>query len=84
MPHSGSDSTYPAVQISGTTSLVEELAELDGAVALVALSDHLAGLHVQGGEEGGRAVPDIVVRAALYLARPHRQQRLRAVERLYL
>ena len=50
--------------------LVEELAELDGAVALVALSDHLAGLYVKGGEERGRAMPDIVVRTALDLARP--------------
>jgi len=64
--------------------LVEELAKLDGAVALVAFSDHLAGLHVQGGEERGCAVPDIVVRTALDLAGPHRQQWLRAVERLYL
>ena len=46
---------------------VEEGAELLGPVALVTLADHLAGRHVQGREERGRAVADVVVRAPLGL-----------------
>jgi hypothetical protein len=35
-------------------------------------------------EQRGRAVPIVVMRAALHLAGPHRQERLRAVQRLDL
>ena len=45
---------------------------------------HLAGGDVEGGEQVGRAVALVVVRAPLGLARTHRQHRLRAVERLDL
>ena len=63
---------------------VEEFAELRRAMALMKLRDHLAGLRVERGEQGRRAVALVVVRPAFDLAGLHRQQRLRAVERLDL
>ena len=45
----------------GSLDLVEELAELGGAVAAVALADDLACRDVQGGEQRGRAVALVVV-----------------------
>ena len=48
------------------------------------LGDHLAGLRIERGKQGRRAVPFVVVRPALDLARLHREQRLRAIERLNL
>ena len=63
---------------------VEELAELPGAMAGEALADDLADLHVERGEQRERAMPLVVVGAALGLAGPHRQQRLGAVQRLDL
>ena len=63
---------------------VEELAELLRAVAGHAFADDRSGLHVERGEQRGRAVPLVVVGAPLGLAGPHRQQRLGAVQRLDL
>ena len=63
---------------------VEEAAELPGAMAGEALADDLADLHVERGEQRERAMPLVVVGAALGLAGPHRQERLGAVERLDL
>ena len=40
-----------------------------------AFTDNLARAHVQGGEQVGGAVPDVVVRAPLDLAGAHRQHR---------
>ena len=48
------------------------------------LCDHFAGLRIEGGKQGRGAVACVVVRPALHLAGLHRQQRLRAVERLDL
>ena len=48
------------------------------------LADHPAGLQLQRGKQGSGAIPFVVVRAALHLARLQRQQRLRAVQRLNL
>jgi hypothetical protein len=64
--------------------LVEEAAELGSPVAREARADHRARLHVQGGEQAGGAVAGVVVGAPLHLARPQRQERLRAVQRLHL
>ena len=47
-------------------------------------ADHLAGRDVQRGEERGRPVPPVVVRAALRQARSHRQHRPGAVQGLQL
>ena len=63
---------------------VEEAAEFDRAVALVAAADDPAGGDVQRGEQRGGAVTRVVVGAPLDLAGPHRQQRLGAVQRLDL
>src|SRR5258708_4170226 len=42
----------------------------------VKLADHLAALRIEAGNERGRAVPRVVVRAPLDLARLHRQHGL--------
>ena len=64
--------------------LVEKLAELDRAMAGHAFADDGSGLHVERCEQRGRAVPLVVVRAPLGLTGAHRQQRLRAIQRLHL
>ena len=68
----------------GLLDLRQEFAEFDCAVALVAAADDPTGSDVQGGEQRGRAVALVVMAAPLDLPRPHRQQRLSAVERLDL
>jgi hypothetical protein len=64
--------------------LVQQLAELGGAVAGEALADHLPGGDVEGGEQRGRAVAFIIVRHRSCAPGLHWQSRLGAVERLYL
>lgn len=64
--------------------LVEEPAELLRATTRHAFADNGSCLYVKGGKERSRIVPLIVVRAPLGLARSHRQERLRSIERLYL
>src|SRR5262249_58357240 len=54
----------------GCVNRNEEPAELDRAVAAMELPDDVAGLHVEGGEQRGRAVAGIVVGAALDLPGP--------------
>jgi hypothetical protein len=63
---------------------VEELTELDRAVALVAAANDPSGGDVERGKQRGGAVADIVVAAPLGLSRPHRQQGLGTVQRLDL
>ena len=63
---------------------IEKFAELRRSMSLMKLRDDLAGLRIERGEQGRGAVALVVVRPALDLARLHRQQRLRAVERLNL
>src|SRR6188474_3087828 len=63
---------------------IEELAELLSAMAAKAPPDHLAGLHIERGEQRQRAMALVVVAAPFGLSGPHRQQRLRPVERLDL
>ena len=53
-------------------------------MALEALADDLSNLHVERGEQRERAVPLVVMGAALRLAGPHGQERLGAVQRLDL
>jgi len=67
-----------------TLDLVQEFAELARAVAGHALADDGAGFDIERREQRCRPVPLVVVRAPLDLPGPHRQQRLRAVERLHL
>ncbi len=68
----------------GRVDRVEELPKFDGAVASMKLRHDLRGLDIQGGEERRGAMPFVVVRPAFHLPRPHRQQWLRAIERLNL
>ena len=68
----------------GHLDLAQEAQELLVPVAGLALGDHLAGGDVQSGEEGGGAVPDVVVGDAFHVAQAHRQQRLGAVQGLDL
>ena len=63
---------------------VEEAAELGGPVPGETFADDPPGGDVERGEQRGRAMPGIVVRATLDLPRVHRQQGLGAVERLDL
>ena len=63
---------------------IEKFAKLRRAVPLMKLRDHFAGLRIERGKQGRRPVPLVVVRPAFDLARLHRQQRLRAIERLNL
>ncbi len=63
---------------------VEEFSKLDAAVASVMLGDDLSGLDVERGEGRRGAVTDVVVRSALDLSRPHRQDRLRPIQCLNL
>jgi hypothetical protein len=71
---------------AGTAGLdvLEEPQALLAAMPAMALPDHLAGLHLQGGEQRRRTVTAVVVCPALDLAGSHREQRLRAVQRLDL
>ena len=53
-------------------------------VARFALAEHFAGGHVEGREQGGGSMPDIVVGDAFDIAQSHRQHRLSALKRLDL
>ena len=63
---------------------VEKLAELHAAVPAMAGADHRSSLHIERGKQGRRAVALVIVTAALGLSGPHRQQRLRPIQRLNL
>ena len=63
---------------------IEKFAELRRPVSLMELRDHVAGLRIERRKQRGRAVPLVIVGPAFHLARQHRQQRLRPVERLNL
>ena len=64
--------------------VAEEAQELLVAVARLALGDDLAGGHVQGGEDGGRAVADVAVRDAFDVSESQGQQGLGSLQRLGL
>jgi hypothetical protein len=53
-------------------------------VPSLGLGDHAARGDIERGEERGRAMPDVVVCDAFDVAKPERQQRLRAIEGLDL
>lgn len=64
--------------------LPEELEPLRARVPGVKARDHLAVKVVEGGEQGCRAVPVVVMRRGAYVADPERQPGLGALKRLYL
>src|SRR5437899_11574140 len=63
---------------------IEEADELAVAVALHTAADHGAVEHAEGGEQGGGAVAQVVVRHGLAAPELDRQPELGAVERLDL
>ena len=63
---------------------IEEANELLVAMALHAAANHIARQHIERREQGGRAVPLVVVRHRAAAPTLERQPRLRAVERLDL
>jgi hypothetical protein len=62
----------------------QELLELDRPVAPVQFADDGAAGDVEGGEQAGDAVPQVVMGAPFGHARHHRQHRLGAVQGLDL
>jgi hypothetical protein len=78
------DQVHRQVGRHGSGDGVEEFAKLDRAMVAMTLADHCAGLHVERGKQRRRAVARVVVRAPLDLLGAHRQQGLRAIERLDL
>ena len=68
----------------GRRDLVEEGQELLVPVALGARLGHLAGGHLQRGEQRGGAVPDVVEAGRFGMSGPHRQGRGGPLERLDL
>jgi dihydroxyacetone kinase len=64
--------------------VLREADEFLVAMTLHVAADHAAVEHVEGGEQGGRAVALVVVRHGTGAAGLHRQARLGAVERLDL
>jgi len=74
------------VELGGDIAVdrLEELQELDRAVALVQRADHLPAPEVQSGVQAGGAVPLIIVRRSLGRAGKHRQRRCGAVQCLDL
>ena len=61
---------------------LEEVEELPGPVAAIALADDGAGGDIKGGEERGGAVALVIVGAALGHARQHRKDRLALPDRV--
>src|SRR5882724_10450741 len=61
---------------NGTIDLIQEFAELDGAMAWPALTDHRSRGDVQRSEEAGGAMAQVIVSAALHLAGQHGKDRL--------
>src|SRR5271168_2203647 len=64
--------------------LFEEVQELGRSVTLVAFADDEPRGDIEGGEQRGRTMPHVAVRATFGYARHHRQDRLLAIECLDL
>jgi hypothetical protein len=68
----------------GAGNVFEKPQELLVAVAVLADAGDLAGRYLQRGEQGGGAVPDVVVGPLLRQVRSHRQDRRGPIQRLDL
>ena len=64
--------------------VAQERQELLVSVAWLTLADDRAIGDVEGGEQGGGAMPEIIVGDAFHIAEPHGQDRLAAFQRLDL
>ena len=62
--------------------MLEEAQELLMAMARAALREDFAIGDIEGGEQGRRTVSDVIVGDTLNIAKPERQHRLRAFQRL--
>jgi len=71
-------------RLDARVDLAQKRDEIGGAVTRLTSREHLAGGDVQGGEQVQRAVAHVIVRSPLGLPDVHRQDRLRALERLNL
>ena len=69
---------------NGTIDLVQELAELDGAVPWPALTDHRSRADVQRSQEAGGAMALVLVSSTLRLAGQRGQDGLTTAQRLNL
>src|ERR1700688_4715103 len=69
---------------NGAIDLLQEFAELDGAMAWPALADHCSRGDVQSSEKTGGAMAFVIVGAALGLAGQHWKNRLTAAQCLNL
>src|SRR5258706_10630941 len=67
---------------NGTIDLIQEFAELDGAMALPALTDYRSRGDVKSSEETGGAMALVIGSATLNLAGQHRKDRLATAQRL--
>jgi len=63
---------------------IQELPKLDSPMPPMALPDHLPGFHIQGGKEGRRPMPTVVMGAPFDLPGSHREDGLCAIQRLDL
>ena len=70
--------------LDAAVDVAEERDEVLGPMLRRAPRDHLARGHVQRGEEIERAMPQVVVGPSFGVSDVHRQDRLRALERLDL
>ena len=68
----------------GRIDAAQELAEFLGAVPRMTGADDGPGFYIQRREQRRGAVPDVIMGASGRQARPHRQQRRRAIQRLNL
>ena len=78
------DQVNVEVRRHGCFDRAQEAQELLVPVPRLAFGQHLAGEYVQRGEQGGGAVPFVVVSDALDVPEAHRQQRLRPLQCLHL
>ena len=69
---------------NNTIDLIQEFAELDGAMVWPAPADHRSRSDVQGREKAGRAMAFVIVGATLNLTGQHRKDRLATAQRLNL
>src|SRR5260370_4455300 len=69
---------------NGAIDLLQEFAELDGAVPWPALTDHRSGGDVQRSEKAGGSMALVIVSSTLHLAGQHGKDRLTTAQRLNL
>ncbi len=69
---------------NGSIDPLQEIQELDGTMASIALAQDVAGGDIECSEKAGNAMPLVVVSASLQLSDPHGQHRLGTAQSLDL